>query len=312
MSAPVYETDLPLSRVARGKVRDIYEAGEHLLLVATDRLSAFDVVFPDPIPRKGEVLNRISAWWFHQTSGLVPNHLVSEEPGEMLGLSEPHPELRGRCSLVRRAQTLPVECVVRGYLEGSAWKDYTASGEVSGVKLPPGLRRRQRLEHPVFTPSTKAEAGHDEPISFERVVELVGVDIAEQIRYHSLRLYEFGHERLREKGIVLSDTKFEFGITPGGELLLIDEILTPDSSRFWEGETYGPDGEPRSYDKQYVRDYVEQIGWDKRPPAPRLPDDVVGGMTRRYCEIFERITGRSIDAPDEPVRSTENREAGQK
>lgn len=295
-TAPVYETDLPLPRLARGKVRDIYEAGENILLVATDRLSAFDVVFPDPIPRKGEVLNRLSAWWFGETASIVPNHLISAEPAEQLGLAGSHPELRGRCSLVRRARPLPVECVVRGYLEGSAWKDYQASGEVSGVKLPAGLRRSERLQHPIFTPSTKAESGHDEPISFERVVELIGVELAEQVRHLSIEIYQFAHERMLPNGIVLSDTKFEFGVLPSGELILIDELLTPDSSRYWEADSYQSEGQPRSYDKQYVRDYVEQAGWNKQPPAPRLPAEVIEGMTRRYTDIFERITGQPLDA----------------
>ncbi len=293
---PVYETDLPLPRLGRGKVRDIYEAGDRLLLAASDRLSAFDVVFPDPIPRKGEVLNRLSAWWFAKTAFIVPNHLISAEPAAQLGLAESHPEMIGRCSLVRRASPLPVECVVRGYLEGSAWKDYLADGAVSGVILPAGLCRSERLLHPIFTPSTKAETGHDEPISFEQTVDLIGVELAEQVRHISIQLYKFAHELMLPKGIVLSDTKFEFGVTDSGELILIDEALTPDSSRFWEADSYRPGGDPRSYDKQYVRDYVEKIGWDKRPPAPSLPAEVSEGMTKRYCDIFERITGAPLDA----------------
>jgi len=281
--------------IARGKVRDIYDAGtDGLLLVASDRLSAFDVVFDDPIPRKGQVLNQLAAWWFQETSQIVQNHLVSAQPEkDFLDLPD-ETVISGRASLCRRAKALPVECVVRGYLEGSAWKDYSAGGSVSGVVLPKGLQRRERLHQPIFTPSTKAESGHDEAISFEKVVELVGVDVAEQIRHYSIQLYQFAHERLLQKGIVLCDTKFEFGLF-GDDVMLIDEALTPDSSRFWEADTVRTGQEPHSLDKQYVRDYVESIGWDKTPPAPRLPKQIIDGMTQRYLQIYERITGKSLD-----------------
>jgi phosphoribosylaminoimidazole-succinocarboxamide synthase len=292
-SLPVYQTELPFPLISRGKVRDIYEVPEGILLVATDRLSAFDVVFPDPIPHKGEVLNQLSAFWFSRTKHITANHLLSASPGFV---STPeNPALHGRCSLCRPAQPLPVECVVRGYLEGSAWNDYSRDGEVSGVRLPPGLNRRDRLPSPIFTPSTKAEAGHDEPISFERVVELIGVRHAEIARHKSLELYRYAYELLQPKGIILSDTKFEFGITEDGELILIDEVLTPDSSRFWIAETYRPGAEAVSMDKQFVRDYVERIGWNKRPPAPALPQDVISGTSRRYIEIYEQITDTKFE-----------------
>jgi phosphoribosylaminoimidazole-succinocarboxamide synthase len=290
----VYESELPLRRLGRGKVRDIYEVdSERLLLVASDRLSAFDVVFPDPIPRKGEVLNRLSAYWFEQTKHLTGNHVLSAEPEKVLPEIAENDELRGRAMLVRRTRPLPVECVVRGYLEGSGWKDYQRCRMVSGIPLPAGLQLHSKLPHPIFTPSTKAEAGHDEAISFEEVVELIGLHAAEHVRHTSVALYQFAHARLLEKGIVLCDTKFEFGVL-GNEILLIDEALTPDSSRFCEAEGYEPGGQARSLDKQYVRDYVEQTGWNKQPPAPSLPADVIEQMTRRYTEIYERITGERL------------------
>jgi len=292
------ETHLPLPLKTRGKVRDVYEVPEGLLIVATDRLSAFDVVFDDPIPLKGEVLTRLSVWWFQQTRRIVPNHLISDRPEVDLGLVDGFPELRGRCVLGRRADVLPVECVVRGYLEGSAWAQYCESGAVCGVRLPAGLKRRQRLDHPIFTPTTKATAGHDLPMTFSEVVQVVGVEVAEFMRQKSIELYQYAHDLLLPRGIVLSDTKFEFGHTADG-VIVVDEILTPDSSRFWEAATYKDGAEARSYDKQYVRDYVESIGWDKRPPAPRLPADVISGTTRRYTEILALITGINIIGREE-------------
>ncbi len=295
MTTPtVYESNLSLPLKARGKVRDIYDHPDGVLLVASDRLSAFDVVFPDPIPGKGTVLNRLAAYWFNQTSHLVANHLITADSAAIDAIAG-DPAMANRCSLCRRAMPFPVECVVRGYLEGSAWKDYQETGMVSGVKLPPGLRRRERLPEPIFTPSTKAEEGHDEPIDFPRVVELVGLQAASFLKSVSLELYKFAHEQLLPKGIVLSDTKFEFGRDDKEEIILIDEALTPDSSRFWEADTYHPDGDARSFDKQYVRDYVESQGWNKKPPAPRLPEEVINGMTKRYMEIYTVITGESLD-----------------
>jgi phosphoribosylaminoimidazole-succinocarboxamide synthase len=296
---PVYETNLPFPLLSRGKVRDIYDTPEGILLVSTDRLSAFDVVFPDPISQKGRVLNQLSAYWFEETTSIVDNHLISAEPVEQLGLAGSHPELRGRCTLCRRAKPLPVECVVRGYLEGSAWKDYQESQSVCGIKLPSGLSRRAKLPHPIFTPTTKATSGHDLPITFEEVVELVGVETAEAIRHKSIELYAFAHERLLTMGILISDTKFEFGISEEGKLMLIDEAMTPDSSRFWEAEGYTSGGNSRSLDKQYVRDFVEKIGWNKTPPAPHLPEDVRNNTTQLYVEIYGRITGRSLEGMDQ-------------
>jgi len=291
----VYESHLPLPLVARGKVRDIYEAGnDRLLLIASDRLSAFDVVFPDPIPRKGEVLNRLAEYWFGLTKHIVANHLLTTSPDRDLPALAGRPELKGRASLCKMARPFPVECVVRGYLEGSAWKDYQATSTVSGIKLPAGLKRREKLPQPIFTPSTKAESGHDEPIDFEHVSALVGSEAAEFLRRKSIELFQYAHDLMLPKGILLSDTKFEFG-TLDGEIVLIDEALTPDSSRFWEAASYTPEGDARSMDKQYVRDYVEQIGWNKLPPAPKLPEEVISGMTQRYVEIFKRITGKSLD-----------------
>ncbi len=290
----VYESQLNIPLKARGKVRDIYDTPDGILLVASDRLSAFDVVFSDPIPRKGEVLNRLSAFWFGQTRHIVSNHLLTADSGE-IGAVAALPEMKGRCSLCRKAQPFPVECVVRGYLEGSAWNDYLADGSVSGIGLPSGLQRRERLPAPLFTPSTKADEGHDEPIDFARVVELIGEDAANRLRSVSIELYKFAHDKLLLMGIVLSDTKFEFGIADDGEIILIDEALTPDSSRFWEADSYTPTGDARSFDKQYVRDYVEQLGWDKKPPAPKLPVEVIDGMTKRYMEIYRLITGTDLD-----------------
>lgn len=292
----VYQSELPLRLLGRGKVRDIYVLdSERLLLVASDRLSAFDVVFPDPIPRKGEVLNRLSAYWFGQTKHITANHVISAEPQRELPALGDKADLAGRAMLVRRTKPLPVECVVRGYLEGSAWKDYQRSRMVSGIPLPKGLRLHEKLPHPIFTPSTKAESGHDEAISFEEVVELIGLHAAEHVRHTSVALYQFAYEQLLPKGIVLCDTKFEFGVL-GNEIMLIDEALTPDSSRFCEAEGFTPGGVARSLDKQYVRDYVEQTGWDKQPPAPIVPPEVIHQMTKRYVEIYERITGKQLDA----------------
>lgn len=291
----LYESKLPLELISRGKVRDIYDSPKGLLLVASDRLSAFDVVFDDPIPHKGEVLNQLSAYWFGETEDIISNHLISARPELVMGLDEKsNRQLHGRSSLCRKVSPLPVECVVRGYLEGSAWKDYQQHGAVCGIKLPPGLSRRARLPHPIFTPTTKATSGHDLPISFEQVVEMIGVDKAEFIRHASIDLYSFAHERLLSKNILVSDTKFEFGVDQDGRIILIDEALTPDSSRFWEADGYTSGGDSRSLDKQYVRDYVEGIGWGKKPPAPRLPEDVIQNTTRLYVEIFEKITGKPL------------------
>jgi phosphoribosylaminoimidazole-succinocarboxamide synthase len=282
--------------VRSGKVRDLYRLGDgRLLLVASDRLSAFDVVLPTPIPDKGRVLTGLSRFWFEQTAGIVPNHLMSTDPaalgevgpGEVAGL-------RGRSMVCRPVRILPVECVVRGYLSGSGWKDYRATGVVSGIRLPHGLRESDELPEAVFTPSTKADRGHDEPISFDTLAAMVGGDLAEQVRDISLRLYAFGVRACERAGMVLADTKFELGVGEHGGLVLADEVLTPDSSRFWDASAYAPGGPQPSFDKQFVRDWLERQPWDKTPPGPALPPDVVEGTRARYVEAFERITGASF------------------
>jgi phosphoribosylaminoimidazole-succinocarboxamide synthase len=283
-----------------GKVRDLYRIDDaRLLLVASDRISAFDVVMPTPITDKGRVLTGLSRFWFRQTADLVPNHLVGVDPGELpeelvasLGTAD---DLRGRMMIGRLARVLPVECVVRGYLSGSGWKEYQADGAVCGIALPPGLRESDRLPDPIFTPAWKAPAGvHDENIPFARVEELVGAELAAQVRGVSLDLYRRGAQVCERAGIILADTKFEFGVLPTGELLLIDEVMTPDSSRFWEVAAYEPGRPQASYDKQYVRDWLEAQPWPKTAPGPDLPPEVVSGTRARYVTAFERITGASF------------------
>lgn len=281
-------TGLPL--IHRGKVRETYEVDErHLLLVATDRLSAFDVVFDQPIPDKGEVLTRLSTWWFGELASLGRTHFVSADPAD-LPEGARTPELAGRSMLVRRATRVDAECVVRGYLAGSGWAEYQRSGEVCGHALPSGLREADRLPEPIFTPSTKAEIGHDENITREQLAELVGPGLAAQLEERSIALYTAGARRAEEVGLILADTKFEFGFIDG-ELALIDEVLTPDSSRFWDGDRYAPGSSPQSFDKQFVRDFVAASGWNKEPPAPTLPDEVIAGTRDRYVAAYERITG---------------------
>jgi len=280
-----------------GKVRDLYAVGEdRLLLVASDRISAFDVVLPTPIPDKGRVLTGLSRFWFARTGDIVPNHLLGTDPGEVPAGTVPPDvatDLRGRMMLARRTRVLPVECVVRGYLSGSGWKEYLADGTVCGLALPAGLRESDRLPAPVFTPAYKAEAGeHDENIPFDRVVEVIGGELAERVRAISLALYAHGAMTCEAAGIILADTKFEFGVLPAsGELILIDEVMTPDSSRFWEAAAYAPGRAQASYDKQFVRDWLETQPWAKTAPGPALPADVVAGTRARYAEAFERITG---------------------
>jgi phosphoribosylaminoimidazole-succinocarboxamide synthase len=285
--------------VRSGKVRDLYAVGDdRMLLVATDRISAFDVVLPTSIPDKGRVLTGLSRFWFGETAraGIVANHLLDVDPAS---LPMPFPpsarDLRGRVMICRRARVLPVEVIVRGYLSGTGWKDYRRTGAVSGVELPAGLRESDRLPEPIFTPSTKAEQGHDENIDFAGAVDLIGADMATRVRDIALDLYRFGSERAAAAGIILADTKFEFGLLPDGEPILIDEAMTPDSSRFWDAATYEPGRAQASYDKQFVRDWLETRDWDKTYPGPELPDDVVAGTRARYVEAFERITGGSFD-----------------
>jgi phosphoribosylaminoimidazole-succinocarboxamide synthase len=281
-------TDLPL--VASGKVREMYDLGDRLLMVASDRISTYDVVHPSPIPDKGKVLTGLSTFWFEQTGDLVPNHLLSATEGVP-------DEARGRALAVRKLEMLPVECVVRGYLTGSGWKDYQATGAVAGIKLPEGLRDSEKLPEPIFTPSTKADVGHDETIDFDRAAELVGDrELMEHLRELSLALYGFAADHAASRGVILADTKFEFGRDADGVVRVGDEVLTPDSSRFWPADTYEVGRPQPSFDKQYVRDWAAGTGWDKRPPAPAIPDDVVAGTRRRYVDAYERITGQPFDA----------------
>jgi phosphoribosylaminoimidazole-succinocarboxamide synthase len=284
-------TQYPL--IHQGKVRDSFAIdADHMLIVASDRLSAFDVVMSEPIPGKGEILTRISNFWFERTRDIVPNHLAGIDVAEVIDDAELLRILRHRAVVVKRLRPLLVEAVVRGYLIGSGWKDYQATGRVCGIPLPPGLRQADRLPETLFTPSNKAAAGeHDTNIDFAAVVELAGAELAAQVRDASIRIYEFAVEHARRRGIIIADTKFEFGLDADGRLLLMDEVLTPDSSRFWPMESYAPGTSPPSYDKQFVRDYLETLDWDKRPPPPPIPADVIEATAAKYREAFERLTG---------------------
>ncbi len=291
----ILQLDLPgIKKIKSGKVREMFDLGDRLLLVATDRISAFDVVMPNGIPRKGEVLTRLSFFWFEKFSALVPNHLLA-------GADEPLPEmlrpfadrLAGRAMIVKKARPLAIECIVRGYLSGSGWKEYKKSQTVCGVRLPAGLQESAELPEPIFTPSTKAETGHDENISFEQAQALVGAETARRARDLSLQIYTAARDYARQRGILIADTKFEFGLH-NGELILIDEVLTPDSSRFWPADQYQPGRSQPSFDKQFVRDYLETLAWDKTPPGPELPADVVAKTTAKYLEAYERLTGRKL------------------
>jgi phosphoribosylaminoimidazole-succinocarboxamide synthase len=283
-----------LERIHRGKVRETYRVDDrHLLLVATDRLSAFDVVFDQPIPDKGAVLTRLSAWWFEQLGHLGRSHFVSAD-AEDLPAAARSPELAPRSMLVRRADRIDAECIVRGYLAGSGWAEYQREGTVVGHAMPAGLREADRLPEPIFTPSTKAETGHDENITREQLADLVGADLARELEERSLALYREAAHRAEAVGLILADTKFEFGWIDG-EVAVIDEVLTPDSSRFWDAAAYAPGSSPQSFDKQYVRDFVSSSGWNKEPPAPALPEDVIRGTRDRYVSAYERLTGRTWD-----------------
>jgi phosphoribosylaminoimidazole-succinocarboxamide synthase len=285
-----------LQLVRKGKVRDVYAVNsDSLLIIATDRISAFDCVLPTPIERKGEVLTALSQFWFDQLGDVVANHLLTSNVDEMPDTIRRHAQtIRGRSMLVRRAEVFPVECVVRGYLVGSGWKDYLRTGEVCGHKLPANLLESAELPEPLFTPSTKAEQGHDENISEAQVRDLIGAERTEQLRDTSLKLYSQARDYARQKGIIIADTKFEFGLDKNGELVLVDEVLTPDSSRFWPADAYKP-GQPQpSFDKQYVRDYLETLNWDKKPPAPALPPEVASATTARYLEAYKLLTGKEL------------------
>ena len=279
---------------ARGKVRDIFEAGPDLLMVATDRISAFDVVLPQDIPGKGQVLTGLSLHWFEQTKELTENHLITADIGAFPDPFSGRPDLAGRAMLVKRADVVPIECVARGYLSGSGWKEYTKDGTVCGIRLPQGLTESERLPEPIFTPATKEATGHDVNITIDEMAERVGRGLSERLKELTLALYEFAAAHLEQRGIILADTKFEFGFADG-ELLLIDEVLTPDSSRFWPADQYKPGGAQPSFDKQYVRDWLDTTGWDHEPPPPDLPREVVEQTAARYREAYERITGESFD-----------------
>ena len=300
LAPPLLSTSLPgLSLVRQGKVRDLYEIGDRLLMVATDRISAFDYVLGSGIPDKGRVLTQLSNFWFGRTSAIVPNHLVSADVDAFPAELAPHREqLRGRSMLVRKTTPLPVECVARGYISGSGWKDYVATGEVCGVRLPAGLRESDRLPAPLFTPATKADTGHDENISEAAAAAVVGEALLARLKTLTLALYAAGVAHAESCGIILADTKFEFGLTDAGDLLLIDEVMTPDSSRYWPKDQYAPGGAQPSFDKQFVRDYLESIKWNKQPPVPTLPDDVVRRTREKYLDAFTRLTGRALETPN--------------
>ncbi len=294
MTTPLFETSIKsLPLVGRGKVRDIYAVGEDkLLIVTTDRLSAFDVILPDPIPGKGEVLTAVAGFWFGKLSHIVTNHLTGIDPESVVAGEDERAQVRGRSMVVKRLKPLPIEAVARGYLIGSGWKDYQATGRVCGIALPPGLAMAQQLPEPIFTPATKAAAGdHDENIDFAAVVSLIGEDLANRVREKTLRIYREAAAFARVRGIIIADTKFEFGLDADGRLTLIDEILTPDSSRFWPADQYQVGKSPPSFDKQFVRDYLETLDWDKKAPGPRLPAEILEKTTAKYREALHRLTG---------------------
>jgi phosphoribosylaminoimidazole-succinocarboxamide synthase len=283
---------LPFPRIASGKVREIFDLGDALLLTATDRLSAFDVILPDGIPGKGAILTQISNWWFAQTTGTIQNHLLPDQAGEFKKRGITNRDLQLRSMVVRKLKTVPIECVVRGYLVGSGWSSYQKTGAVCGIKLPPGLRQADKLPEPIFTPTTKAPKGqHDEPINDAQGVATVGAALYERIKRTSLELYKFGHDRAKKAGMILADTKFEFGTDAAGNVWLIDEVLTPDSSRYWPADQYAPNQSPPSYDKQFVRDHLLAIKWDQKPPAPRLPADVIARTQEKYLAALKNLLG---------------------
>jgi phosphoribosylaminoimidazole-succinocarboxamide synthase len=302
MNEPILQFDLPgLKKVRSGKVREVYDLGDRFLLVASDRISAFDVIMPNGIPRKGEVLTQISHFWFEKFSALVPNHLLAKADDPLPKNLQPFAaQLARRSMIVKKAKPLAIECIVRGYLSGSGWKEYKKSQTVCGIKLPAGLTESAELPEPIFTPSTKAEAGHDENIPFDEACKIVGPELATQARDLSLKIYKAGRDYARQRGIIIADTKFEFGLESGSDassrdkLILIDEVLTPDSSRFWPAGQYAPGRGQPSFDKQFVRDYLETLDWNKTPPGPKLPDDVVTKTSAKYLEAYEKLTGKKL------------------
>jgi len=299
MNEPILQLDLPgIKKIRSGKVREVFDLGDCFLLVASDRISAFDVIMPNGIPRKGEVLTQISHFWFEKFASLVPNHLLAKSDDPLPVNLQPFEvavckDLARRSMIVKKAKPLAIECIVRGYLSGSGWKEYKKSQTVCGIPLPAGLVESAELPEPIFTPSTKAEAGHDENISFAEACQIVGTDLATQARDLSLKIYKAGRDYARQRGIIIADTKFEFGLCEG-KLILIDEVLTPDSSRFWPADQYAPGRGQPSFDKQFVRDYLETLTWDKTPPGPKLPEVVVAKTSATYLEAYERLTGRKL------------------
>jgi phosphoribosylaminoimidazole-succinocarboxamide synthase len=295
-SVPIFESSIrSLPRLGKGKVRDIYAVGDDkMLIVTSDRLSAFDVVLPDPIPDKGRVLNEMANFWFAKLGHIVPNQLTGIDP-ESVVLEKEKLEVKGRSVVVKKLKPLPIEAVVRGYIIGSGWKDYQKTGKVCGIELPKGLRQAEKLSAPIFTPATKAEEGHDENISFAEVEKLIGKELAAKVREVSIRLYKEASDYAAKKGIIIADTKFEFGLDGDNKLVLIDEVLTADSSRFWPADSYKVGISPPSYDKQYVRDYLETLDWDKTPPAPRLPSEVISKTSDKYREALHRLTGKKLN-----------------
>jgi phosphoribosylaminoimidazole-succinocarboxamide synthase len=296
LAAPLLQTRLSgLVPHRQGKVRDIFDLDDSLLMVATDRISAFDYVLGSGVPDKGKVLTQLSAFWFEKTSGIVPNHLITMDVREYPQDMRPYADvLSGRSMLVRKTNPVPIECVARGYLSGSGWKEYQANGAVCGIALPSGLRESDRLPEPIFTPATKAATGHDINISEAEAANLVGRELIQRLRDLTIELYEFGAAHAESRGIILADTKFEFGLTDTHEIILIDEALTPDSSRYWPQDQYAPGGPQPSFDKQYVRDYLEQIRWNKQPPVPSLPDEVIARTRQKYVEAYRRLTGKEL------------------
>src|SRR5665213_2446485 len=299
-NAPILQLDLPgIKKVRSGKVREVFDLGDSFLLVASDRISAFDVIMPNGIPRKGEVLTQISHFWFEKFSTLMPNHLLAKADDPLPKNLQPFvtvavcKDLARRSMIVKKAKPLAIECIVRGYLSGSGWKEYKKSQTVCGIQLPAGLTESAELPEPIFTPSTKAKAGHDENISFEEAQKIVGAELANQARDLSLKIYKAGRDYAKQRGIIIADTKFEFGLFDG-KLILIDEVLTPDSSRFWPADQYAPGRGQPSFDKQFVRDYLETLTWDKTPPGTKLPDDVVAKTSAKYLEAYEKLTGRPL------------------
>jgi phosphoribosylaminoimidazole-succinocarboxamide synthase len=296
LNPALYESSLKsLPRLGRGKVRDIYAVGDDkMLIVTSDRLSAFDVVLPDPIPDKGRVLNEMANFWFGKLGHIVPNQLTGIDPQSVVKGEDEKAQVKGRSVVVKKLKPLPIEAVVRGYLIGSGWKDYQKTGKVCGIELPKGLLQAQELPEPIFTPATKAAEGHDENISFEQAEKLIGKELAAKVRDVSIRLYREASDHAATRGILIADTKFEFGVDDQGNLVLIDEVLTADSSRFWPADSYRVGISPPSFDKQYVRDYLETLDWDKTPPAPKLPPEVIANTSRKYREALERLTGRKL------------------